>query len=124
MNQIAYGQPKPPRYDFSKLTFNDMFIFYGKTDGIVQYQSIQQLLNHLTCKFLYSNDDDDFPYDDCDKTNYKLNSIAKRTNGLVPVKSRFFNDTGLYWNHISFLIHKEVSTYLNLPSLKYIESVS
>lgn len=84
-NIIAYGNPLGRLYDFSKIKFRNLSIYYALNDGFVQYRDTQQLLAQLT----------------------------------VPVENvRFYNDTGLYWNHISYLLHTKVARYLILPVLR------
>lgn len=41
----------------------------------------------------------------------------------VPIEQYYLNQTGLYFNHASFLFHNRVSTLINIPSLKFLESL-
>lgn len=40
----------------------------------------------------------------------------------VPVETHYINQSGVFFNHGSFLFHKNVSSLLNIPSLITLES--
>lgn len=48
--------------------------------------------------------------------------MIRDLRGGVKVESNYINRTGLYFNHASFIMHKNVSRYLIQPSLIHLES--
>lgn len=53
-------------------------------------------------------------------------TAVKRTAELlklrVPVIENYIDEPGIYFNHISFFLHRNVSSLLNIPGLRQIES--
>lgn len=46
-NIIAYGQPDPPRYNFTNVNLKKVSIWYGRTDSSVTTNAVDQTISEL-----------------------------------------------------------------------------
>lgn len=89
-NLDHYGTDRPPIYDFTDIKFNQFSIWWGKTDTLVSPDAIELLLTDINSKKPTATD------------------------------LHYLNGTQLFFDHASFLIHKNIAKLLNIPTLKTI----
>lgn len=116
-NFIVYNQTEAPNYQFDKISLKTISIWYGESDSSVPPKAINRLLKLMKGESLQR------------LIAAALRLTGDRTNATitissVPVEKHFYNQSDVYFNHVSYLFHKNIANLLVIPALMRLESGS
>lgn len=107
LNFYKYNSIRPPEYNFRNLSFKRFSIWWGGTDSLVEPEAVELLLKDLSASEANSGE---------------TKQRRRRQASQDEIDKHFLNATNLFFDHGSFLIHKNVADLLIIPSLRAIQA--